>query len=267
MQRMVRVLALLLIFAGMTAYVPSMRLYAQNLGQSVLDQFDSRPALAVLLVGNSRTYYNNMPGMIRAIADSASSPQKYQITMRAVPAGNLQNSWDDPKVQTLLSERWDKVLFQASSAGHADNKQRDAFLISGKKLISAAKANSPSAAMIVNWIYGSTPERQIPESMRRQYFDMVQFDHKSLARQTGADLVNVGYTWENVMSKKPGFSLYTDGNHPSIQGSYLSALMIYAYLSNGALDKVSYVPAGMTREDSLFLISAVKDYCTFSPTC
>ncbi len=42
-----------------------------------------------------------------------------------------------------------------------------------------------------------------------------------------------------------GMPLYEDGNHPTVYGSYLSALMIYGFISGGDVTQVTYRPAGV----------------------
>src|SRR5687768_14621208 len=56
----------------------------------IADRFDDRPARTILFLGHSRVYYNDMPDFVRGLADSANVPQKYQITMRALPGASLK---------------------------------------------------------------------------------------------------------------------------------------------------------------------------------
>jgi hypothetical protein len=268
MHRLTRILALLLVFIGMTSYTPFLQAYARSTAQWAMDHFDERPSRAVLLVGNSRTYHNDMPWMIRAMADSASSPERYEITLRAERAGNLAQSWEDPEVRELLQRPWDNIIFQAASAAHFEDKTRDAFFEAGRNLIRAAKGRSGDTAVIVNWAYGSRlGDRELTDDQRREHVDLLQSDHWSLARRTGADLINVGHVWEKVLDTKPDFSLYTDGNHPSVQGTYLAALMVYLYLSGGEVSDVSYLPSGMSEDDAALIRSVIRSYCRSSAAC
>ena len=61
---------------------------------TAFDYFDSRPSYRILFIGNSRTYYNDMPYMIRDIADSAGAKYKVQATMHALSARSLKDHWD-----------------------------------------------------------------------------------------------------------------------------------------------------------------------------
>jgi len=54
------------------------------------------------------------------------------------------------------------------------------------------------------------------------------------------------------------FSLYKDGNHPSLEGSYLAALVVYAGLSHGDVAAVTYVPWRMKSDHAALLRERVQ---------
>jgi hypothetical protein len=87
---------------------------------------------------------------------------------------------------------------------------------------------------------------------------MLQENLRGLAIATGADVIDVATVWERVRTEQLPFSLYQDGNHPSLEGSYLAALVIYANLSNSGVDRVTYVPWGMSSDDAALLRSKVQ---------
>ena len=80
-----RILLLALVLAAPLWFMVAQDGSAAALSQRTVDLLDSRPARSILIVGNSRTYYNDMPAMIREIADSAGSPAKFQIETSAKP--------------------------------------------------------------------------------------------------------------------------------------------------------------------------------------
>ncbi|TFI57490.1 hypothetical protein E2493_14885 [Sphingomonas parva] len=53
------------------------------------------------------------------------------------------------------------------------------------------------------------------------------------------------------------FSLYREGNHPSLAGSYAAALVVYACLSKGDVDAVRWVPRGLGGEHAALLRARV----------
>jgi hypothetical protein len=112
-----------------------------NLELTIRDRFDTRPVHAVLIIGNSRTYYHDMPSMLRRMADSDHAREHYDIVARAVPAGTLEWSWKDPATQQLLKEPWREVIIQAESNAQSRDDAEQRFFDYGKRLISEVESN------------------------------------------------------------------------------------------------------------------------------
>jgi hypothetical protein len=71
--------------------VPNFALQLSAATRPVLDAFDSRPEKPILVIGNSRSYFNDMTAMLRAIADSDSAPEKWSITLVAWGGASMQD--------------------------------------------------------------------------------------------------------------------------------------------------------------------------------
>ena len=54
---------------------------------------DRRPIKTILLIGNSRTYYHDMPAMVSRISASARLPYRLTITTLAWPGASLEENW------------------------------------------------------------------------------------------------------------------------------------------------------------------------------
>jgi hypothetical protein len=212
-------------------------------GDDIIDLFDPRPAVTVLFIGNSLTYANDMPFMIRKIADSAHSEYKYQITMYAPGGTTFENHWNDSHVQSLLKEKWKYVVLQGASGEQFNGNTSSSFLTYGKKLADLTWSNGSMPVLFVTWRYAGSYGSDTMQ-------DVIQSGYAALAQQTGAPKVNIGDTWNKVMRYAPGITLYNDANHPSIYGSYLCALMFYRFFSHDDLEHVTYVPSGISQEDA-----------------
>ncbi len=205
---------------------------ARELGHSAADLFDDRPARSVLFIGNSRTYPYDMPYMVREIADSAGAPETYQVRMHAPNGQTLADHWNNPRVRSLIEDHWDDV----DSA---------LFLDFGEKLVDAAAANGSRPTLFVGWNYGRSHYQGRPAAAEGIYYDRIQRDYQRLAARTGARRANVGQVWRRIQATNPSFSLDADGNHPNLEGSYANALVFYAHLSGGSLERVTYGPPGL----------------------
>jgi len=240
--------------------IPATRVPLLHAAQSITDRFDRRPARAILIIGNSRTYFNDMPDMIRAMADSAGDPEKYQITTYAVAGAALKSHWNDATARDLLTRHWDNVLIQAESAAHGAPDRQENFFLYGEKLIREVQRTGSASALIVNWDYDLSLFEG-GRSDRALYYANIQKDYAALAQKTGADRVNVGAAWEGLLAAKPPFSPYAaGGNHPSIYGSYFMALMIYAYRSHSDAGRVTYVPWGIGKDEAALMKRVAADY-------
>jgi hypothetical protein len=187
--------------------------------------------------------------MVRDIADSARAPVLYAVTSRTGPGARLEDHWNDAGVQRLLRQRWDAVIIQAESAAQIDDVATQNFLVYGEKLIAAAGVAGSPVAVIVNWAYDNSAYTGPYQGNRPRHIGIIQASHRALARRTGAQLINTGEVWEQVRAEDPSLTLYEpDGNHPSIDGSYLSALMIYGFISGSDVGAVTYRPSGLDEK-------------------
>jgi hypothetical protein len=238
---------------------------AHVLAQRTFDRFDERPPRSILFIGNSRTFDNHMPYMLREMADSANAAEKYQVQMSALPGASFESHWREGRVQRLIAERkWDGIILQAESRAQASDDQRDRFSRYGALLIGEAAASGAHASLLINWVYGAAEFEGGPPGAQEAYYQRIQSDHRALARSSGARLVNVGGAWRVANAANLPFALDTDGNHPSLHGSYLTALMIYAHLSGGDVRDVTWVPSGISAAEAATMRDLVSDFVTSS---
>lgn len=118
--------------------------------QRLEDVVDRRPATAILLIGNSRTFWHGMPGMLRSIADSASSPTKFEIDMDASGGASFENLWGEQRTQRLLHERWDEIILQGESRGQSSDTLKASFLEFGEKLLRESRPKAGPPELVVN---------------------------------------------------------------------------------------------------------------------
>jgi lysophospholipase L1-like esterase len=210
--------------------------------------FDPRPVKTVLLIGNSRTFYNDLPGMVRRIADSAHSPVRLSITMLAWGGASFEENWNDEGVRAALQKHWDAVILQAESRAIASEENRASFSTYGRKLIAAGRQGGSPVAVIVNWAYGESIYSDAPPGTRDDAIGTVEQITRGLADQADARVIDTCAVWERIHAAHPRLPLYEDGNHPTVAGSYISALMIYRFLSGGSVERATYLPDGVDAQ-------------------
>jgi hypothetical protein len=234
---------------------------AAVLTQRAADVLDSRPARSILIVGNSRTFRNDMPAMLREIADSANSATKFQIESSSYPGATFKTHWNNTRTRRLLDDGWDDVILQAESAAQTCQPCNEDFLFYGPKLADAARLREGRPRLVVGWPYDQNvyeePFYADSGFGRADHVALLKEMHAKLASNAQLGRINVAGPWEAIRLSHPSIKLTSDGNHPTVAGTYLYALATYAQLSNGPVAAVSYVPDGVSVEDAKAIRDAV----------
>ncbi|HEY5457997.1 MAG TPA: hypothetical protein VIJ81_00830 [Sphingomicrobium sp.] len=255
-----RILLLALVLAAPLWFMVAQDGSAAALSQRTVDLLDSRPARSILIVGNSRTYYNDMPAMIREIADSAGSPAKFQIETSARPGYYFKHHWAFGRTRHLLAAGWDDIILQGASAEQWNDEIQGDFFTYGAKLAAIARVNNGRPRLVVNWAYDPAEYQGDAEGYRELHLERIKAAHARLASEANLARINLAGLWESVRHSHPSIRLTSDGNHPTMAGSYLYALAIYANLANDRVANVAYVPDGLNPDDAKALREAVDAY-------
>jgi hypothetical protein len=176
-------------------------------------------ALRVLFIGNSLTAANDLPAMVESLARAAG---ERTLEWKAVlqPGASLEDQWQaGDAVRAIRSQEWDVVVLQQGPSSLRESRvllRRDTARFA--KVIRAAGAR-PALYMV--W-----PARQRPGD-----FDGVSISYRSAAKDVEGLLVPAGDAWREAWKRDPKEELYSaDGFHPSVEGSYLAALVMFQAL-------------------------------------
>ena len=224
---------------------------------------DARPGESVMFLGNSRIYGNDLPKMVRDVADSAHSPIRYDVHMRTWLAATFRQLWRDRGNRDALQKPWGKVILQPESGAFWDEASARDTMTYGEKLIRAARAGGSEVAVIVNWTRGPQffdgDETQARLASERYGARMAQ-QTRRLAAQAGADVIDLEGAFAEAQVRVPGLALTISGNDPTHAGSYLAALAIYRYLSGADLAKVRWRPYDVSETQAAQLKAIAARY-------
>ena len=181
---------------------------------------DGRP---VLFIGNSLTYFNDLPLIVEALADSVpglSPEQRLAVSMAAYPDYALFDHWNDgTAVRALERNQWNTVVLQQGSS--ALDESRVLLREWTKKFDERIRAAGARTAMYAVW----------PNASRQFDFDRVNESYTLAATDVGGMLFPVGEAWRAAWRRDANLALYApDGLHPSARGSYIGALVITSML-------------------------------------
>jgi hypothetical protein len=215
----------------------------------------------VLFVGNSYTYYENMTQVVAAFATSRDLAMQ---TRKATPGGaTLEQHWTGVKgKQTLdsLSQigtgSFDAVVLQEQSLRPITNPARMATF--ADKLCAAIKLAGGHPYLYLTWSRQQTPETQ----------SKLTESYENVARETGATVAPVGLAWELARTRQPDLNLYSeDGSHPSSEGSYLAACVLFSTLTGELSAGLPFQPSATDANgEAISLMRVTKKDADFLQT-
>lgn len=196
-------------------------------------------AKRILWFGNSYTYTNDIPGLIKAIAVAEGHPapvivadlkggsnlKRHLAQVTGSPASNVAHP-------SLAGRRFDLVVIQ----GHSHDPFDRAIFVANALAIFTAVRKDPSGqggsatAMLYQTWAGAGDTSGSHKAVATAYGEAGQ----AIAAAFGADAVRLSPVGEAFALLKQDASLYKpDGSHPSPKGSLLSAMVHYRTIFPG----------------------------------
>lgn len=188
----------------------------------------------VLFIGNSYTYFNNLPGMLTDL--STSLGDYVQPTSQVAGGATFQVHATNPATYTAInSADWDFVVLQAQSQepSFPDSQVNSETLPFAEQMADSIRNNSICSNILMFMIWGR--ENGDPQWVPISTFDGMNSRLRNayirMADSIDASISPVGVAWKYVRDNYPSIQLYSpDGSHPSLEGSYLAACTFYASL-------------------------------------
>lgn len=173
-----------------------------------------------LFIGNSYTYYADIPGLVQAMADSAGG-DKIAVETVAGPDMALVDHWNEGTAKREIAEGgWEWVVLQQGPSSVQVN--RDSLRTLTQMFGVEISKVSAKAALFSAW----------PSSTRTQDFDRAIESYTLAASDVSGVLLPVAASWKKAWESDATLQLYADGLHPSAIGAYLAAATIYSKLLN-----------------------------------
>jgi hypothetical protein len=205
--------------------------YARQAGSA---QPAPRP-VRILFIGNSYTYFNNLPRLVEAVAESQKTGPRVEVDAVVSGGKTLQWHWDNgAALRKIRAGGWNFVVLQEQSTlgvaparsgaptGIPVINDPAAYFDYGTKFIDEIKKAGATPVLYATWARDGYPEQQrrLDDAFAR------------LADKTDAVLVPAGLAWTVARLESPVLRLYMpDRSHPSATGSYLNALVFYQCLT------------------------------------
>src|SRR5689334_7964692 len=206
----------------------------------------------VLFLGNSYTYFNDMPAIL---AELAKAGHQCTVETRMVAPGGktLKDHWESSASRGALnSQSWDFVVLQDQSTLGVN------FYFQGLARVGGDELFRPYAELWANEIrqHHATPVFYLTWARKATPIDQAALNYAYIhaAKTTHSLVAPVGLAWARVTQTAPGIDLYyRDGAHPSPAGSYLAACAIYAAIFGKSPvnlpSRISGVPVNLETEE------------------
>lgn len=222
-------------------------------------------SVRVLWIGNSYTYFNDLPAMVKEIANTQGIPIANTEVLKG--GERLKGHLANPRLTELLKKGgWDFVIVQENSSLPAYDTEfvrRETYPYA-HAIDSLAHLGSPDVKVVFYMTWGHKhgnirPREGYPlcdtyqgmqERLKTSYLEMTY--------QNNAICAPVGMAWAETRQQRPDIILYCqDLFHPAPAGTYLNAVTIFATMYPRHF-QTDYT-AGLTPADAEYLQQIGQD--------
>jgi lysophospholipase L1-like esterase len=166
----------------------------------------------VLFIGNSLTYTNDLPGMYIALARLAGNVSVNAAAV-AFPDFALEDHWAEGTARRSLTEhRWEFVVMQQGSSALAANQVN--LRVWSEQFAPVIRNAGATPVMFMVW-----PTTTFPGD-----FPHVLNSYRNAAIAINGIFAPAGDAWTAHGDRSPFYS--PDGLHPSVRGTYVSAVVL-----------------------------------------
>ncbi|NLE34273.1 MAG: hypothetical protein GX622_04155 [Bacteroidales bacterium] len=195
---------------------------------------DKKDTLRILFVGNSYTYFENLPQVVSVLSERTGT---VLVTEKVTVGGaKLSEHWRGVRglntMDKIRNGGYDIVVLQEWSLGTI-NERDSAFFYLGL-FSDLIRQNGAMPFYYITWAREKVPQQQ--EVISRVY--------REAAALNKATVVPTGEAWALARSLRPEIKLYDpDGTHPSDLGTYLTACVFVATITGELPETIPGVPA------------------------
>ncbi|MCU0459722.1 MAG: hypothetical protein MUE37_11630 [Bacteroidales bacterium] len=181
-----------------------------------------KDTLRVLFVGNSYTYFENLPQVVSVLSEQTGT---VLVTEKITIGGaKLSEHWRGARGLTTRNKinegNYDIVVLQEWSLGTVS--ERDSAVMYLGLFSELVRRTGASPFYYLTWAREKVPQQQ--ETISKVY--------RETAALNRAAVVPAGEAWAEARALRPDFRLFNpDGTHPSALGTYLTACVFVATIT------------------------------------
>ena len=206
----------------------------------------------VLFIGNSYTYYNDLPVLFTEL--SASLGNTVETGMVAPGGFTFEGHTTNAATQNAIAQGdWDVVVLQEQSQRPAFPPAQVAQEVYpyAAQLVEQIEAANPCARTVFLMTWGrengdqqncaSYPPLCTYAGMQQRLWE----SYVEMAEDNEAIVAPVGSVWRAYRNAHPTAQLYADGSHPNLLGSYIAATTLYCTIFQRPTTSSTLVPGAL----------------------
>lgn len=180
----------------------------------------SGEGLAVLFIGNSLTYTNDLPEIVAAISLGASDDPPLRVGMVAYPGYSLEDHWNrGDALDAIDAGGWDVVVLQQGPSTLPASREH--LVDWAGRFAERIRAAGARPVLFSVW----------PTDGTEAGFDATLASYGAAADAVDGILVPAGEAWRAAWARDTTLSLtIVDGFHPSLLGSVIAAYAVWTAL-------------------------------------
>ena len=202
---------------------------------------DTKNISSIMLIGNSFFYYNNSLhnhlGDLYDADPDLDTPRRRSITINGSSLswhdvesylsneeiGSFKIDSDTNTYEPYEKQDIDVVIMMDCSLCPINDARKDSFYKYVKKHSDTIRSKGIEPILFMSWPYKNKPEMQ--QKLEEEFF--------KASKLNNLRMIPAGQAFLHINQNFPNINLYTkDLRHPSKEGTYLAALMVFTSLSN-----------------------------------
>ena len=182
----------------------------------------SKEKTSILFIGNSFTYYNDMPKMVQDIGVT----NNINVHVENITYGGYslnqylekETPENDRIISTLSNHIWDYVVLQEQSIKPYKDKKE--FISSVKSLSKLIKENGAKVILYSTWSYRDGSDKLLSTKLTyKDMYNILTNTYNEAAKSVDSLIAPVGTAFYRLTMEHPEISILTDDDyHPNKKG-------------------------------------------------
>jgi hypothetical protein len=197
---------------------------------SMKSRNENYDTLKILFIGNSITYYNQMPAIFKTMAFA--SGKNIYVGKWVHPGAMLADFAKSPAAEkSITQKKWDYVILQDGDYSIVNLSEHRRLAKPVNYLKDLILKNNSITKILFQLLYslkdGIKSDNQ--NYSFKKFSEMIVDGTKKFAKEIELNIAPVGLAWNEIVENNPEINLYEpDKMHPAYAGSFLIACVYYS---------------------------------------